>query len=258
MATTYLIIGESCQDIFEYGRCERLSPEAPVPIFIPENKVQTGGMAKNVYNNLIAIIRAEKNNDSVYHLFSRNEAIKRRYVDSRTNHYFLRVDEHDNLYEQIDFEAEHEYLIKMADCIIISDYAKGFLKEEDIEWIYQIKKSSTVVFLDSKKKISETMIKSCDFLKINEKEYKNNFSHFQLGDYTDKLIVTLGENGAMHSGKLYASKNPQNTIDVSGAGDTFLAALAFKFMEKKNISDAIDHANLLSSKVVSKKGVSTI
>jgi sugar/nucleoside kinase (ribokinase family) len=62
----------------------------------------------------------------------------------------------------------------------------------------------------------------------------------------------------MHKENLYKSPNPQNTIDVSGAGDTFLAALAFKYMQKNDMSDAIDYANLLSSKVVSKKGISTI
>ena len=31
-----LVIGESCLDIFQYGDCKRLCPEAPVPVFNPK------------------------------------------------------------------------------------------------------------------------------------------------------------------------------------------------------------------------------
>ena len=47
-----LIIGESCRDIFVYGKVERISPEAPVPIFKPIRQTENGGMAKNVEANL--------------------------------------------------------------------------------------------------------------------------------------------------------------------------------------------------------------
>ena len=32
-----LVIGDSCQDVFVYGDIERISPEAPVPVFVPTN-----------------------------------------------------------------------------------------------------------------------------------------------------------------------------------------------------------------------------
>ena len=31
----FLVIGDSCVDIFRYGKVNRLAPEAPVPIIIP-------------------------------------------------------------------------------------------------------------------------------------------------------------------------------------------------------------------------------
>ena len=40
-----LVIGESCLDVFMYGECKRLCPEAPVPVFNPTHKVENGGMA---------------------------------------------------------------------------------------------------------------------------------------------------------------------------------------------------------------------
>lgn len=258
MAINFLVIGESCQDVFQYGSCHRLSPEAPVPVFIPENIHKTGGMAKNVYNNLVAIIRKENLNHSVYHLFSHNEAIKTRYVDTKTNHYFLRVDEHDDKYEQIEFEPEIEYKIKSADCILISDYGKGFLTEEDISCIAEKKRKGALIFLDTKKKFSEKLGSSADFIKINQREYLENFNRYDYSNFNEKLIVTLGEKGAMHDSIVYAVADPQNTIDVSGAGDTFLAALAFKYMNTKDIVQSINFANKLSGEVVKRKGVVTI
>jgi D-beta-D-heptose 7-phosphate kinase/D-beta-D-heptose 1-phosphate adenosyltransferase len=258
MAINYLVIGEACKDVFEYGHSNRLSPEAPVPIFIPEKRVEVGGMAKNVFNNLLAIIRNEKLNDSVYHIFSRNEAIKKRLVDSKTNHYFLRIDEFDEQYEQIDFNPENEYKISNADCIIISDYGKGFLTEDDIAWISELKKKNAFIFLDTKKVITEKILSSVDYVKINEKEYLNNLKKSVLNNFIDKLIVTLGERGAMYNYKVFPVNNPQNTIDVSGAGDTFLAGLAYKYMITNDIVESIHFSNTIAGIVVTKKGVATI
>jgi sugar/nucleoside kinase (ribokinase family) len=47
------------------------------------------------------------------------------------------------------------------------------------------------------------------------------------------------------------------TIDVSGAGDTFTASFILKYYETKNVKDSIIFANEMSSKVVSKRGVTT-
>ena len=50
-----LVVGESCCDIFNYGECNRLCPEAPVPIFNSIQTVENGGMALNVKNNIVAL-----------------------------------------------------------------------------------------------------------------------------------------------------------------------------------------------------------
>ena len=47
-----LIIGDSCKDVFIYGNVNRLSPEAPVPVFNPRRKIENDGMARNVSNNV--------------------------------------------------------------------------------------------------------------------------------------------------------------------------------------------------------------
>ena len=52
---TVLVIGDSCQDVFIYGDIERISPEAPIPVFKPTHEESNGGMALNVYNNFLSL-----------------------------------------------------------------------------------------------------------------------------------------------------------------------------------------------------------
>ena len=75
----------------------------------------------------------------------------------------------------------------------------------------------------------------------------------------EKVIVTRGRDGCLYNGFLYPCGEPKETRDLSGAGDTFLAALTVAYVrDKKNIHDAIGFANKCASMVVSKRGVATI
>ena len=75
-----LIIGDSCTDIFIYGNIERISPEAPVPIFKPNDRTENGGMAMNVLSNLLALgVDADIITNS-------NDIKKIRYVDFKKNY----------------------------------------------------------------------------------------------------------------------------------------------------------------------------
>lgn len=247
----FLVIGEKCKDLFIYGETTRLSPEAPVPVFKPIRTVENGGMAHNVYNNLFSLI--EKKASVVGH-FSSGDIKKTRLVDDKSNHYFIRIDENDKV-EPIVFNDYLIRLIKNADCILISDYDKGFLSLADIWRICQEKRKSATVFLDSKKQLTSGIIDVVDFVKLNEIESRQNL--FQLMTYKDKIIVTLGAKGARYNDQDFPSTK-KITNDVSGAGDTFLAALAFYYMESKNIKYAIEKANKAASEVVSERGVSVI
>ena len=73
----------------------------------------------------------------------------------------------------------------------------------------------------------------------------------------DNIIVTLGSKGSMYLGEIFPSENPQETIDVSGAGDTFTAAFALSYATAPIPANAIKYANKVASRVVSKRGVQT-
>ena len=256
-----LVIGDSCEDIFIYGDIERISPEAPVPVFKPTHTETNGGMAKNVANNVEAL------DMHIYTVTNKNSITKIRYVENRSGQMVLRVDEHDycervkeNLLEGLtknrfkrppfgfDRQREDHY-----DAIIISDYCKGFLEEDDIQFICE---NNDNVFVDTKKKLGE-WIKDADFIKINELEYQKNHEVLSENEFEEKLIVTLGSKGCRYNGKDFLVKEVP-VKDVSGAGDTFIAGLVRGYLDTNNIESAIEFAQKCTTHVVQQHGVATV
>jgi bifunctional ADP-heptose synthase (sugar kinase/adenylyltransferase) len=244
-----LVVGESCLDVFTYGDVERLSPEAPVPVFKPKNDVSNQGMAGNVVKNLEKI-----STDSEITFWTQNEQItKQRMVDKKTNHMLIRVDTGENSeLSKLVLNQELKKTISKFDVVIISDYNKGFISEETF---VEIGTLSKLLFVDSKRMLTQKMIDVSNFIKLNQQEYHNNkeIVHRNL----EKFVITLGAEGAQYLATKYPSPKPQETIDVSGAGDTFIASLTIKYLETNKITEAIEFANKMSSIVVSKRGVVT-
>jgi len=242
-----IVIGEVCQDIFTYGEAKRLSPEAPVPVFIPSYQDINKGMAGNVVRNLKAI-SSEYIIDSIHQV----ESIKKtRYIHQKSNHIFIRVDEGEENISPFELTPTNRDLIKNAYAVIVSDYNKGFLTEQSL---LEISKLNNNCFIDTKKKFNPETLANYRFIKLNENEFKNNFTTDV--NFLSKVIVTLGDRGATYMGKNYPTE-AKETIDVSGAGDTFLSAFVVKYLDTFNIDIAITFANKLSSIVVSKRGVNT-
>lgn len=242
------IIGELCHDVFKYGNVTRLCPEAPVPVLTDVYTETNFGMAGNVKENLLA-----HNLDLNINLIHQKSTIRKiRYLDDKTNHMFLRVDEGEDEIDKLVLTPEKVEDITNSDLVIVSDYNKGFLTEEVL---IQIGKLSKLSIIDTKKTISEDLIDSFTFIKLNEHEYERNKN---ISDKNkDKFIITLGMNGAKHNDIVFPSPSPKQTIDVSGAGDTFTAFFSLKYYETKNISESITFANQMASIVVSKRGVAT-
>ena len=252
-----LIIGDSCKDIFIYGKVKRLTPEAPVPVFNPTKEKSNDGMAKNVSNNIEAL------DVNIFTITNRNSIKKIRYVDDKSNQLVIRVDEHDYC-DRIDEFLLHriqknECNLPMSgvvevDAIVISDYDKGFLEEYDIKWICENNKN---VFIDTKKKMGDWIL-DADFLKINDLEFEQNKEFFESSKVMlDKTIITRGREGCIYKGKGYPTDDVP-VKDISGAGDTFLAGLVVEYVRSGDIEKAIGFAQDCTKIVVQKHGVSTI
>ena len=214
-----LLIGDSCTDEYVYGTCERLNPEAPVPILRFNRKETTKGMAWNVRENLMSF------GIEVFILTNKESITKTRYIDEKSNQHILRVDD-EGLCDPIDYELpEDEY-----DALVISDYDKGFLTEKKIQEL--VDWFDGPVFIDSKK--TKLPKKDC-YLKINEVESK------LLKGYKN-LIVTKGAGGADYNKVNYPGEKTK-IVDVVGAGDTFLSALVYFYLLCGRIEEAIPYAN---------------
>jgi sugar/nucleoside kinase (ribokinase family) len=108
--------------------------------------------------------------------------------------------------------------------------------------------------MDSKKKLGEWCC-GVNFLKINEKEFKEN-KDFLKEYFSNCLITTNGKFGAtLNYKEKFSIEYSLEVRDLSGAGDTFLAALVSNFIKTKNIRKSIIFANRCASWVVTQKGV---
>ena len=243
-----LVIGDSCIDKFIYCNIERICPEAPVPVMNPIRETSNPGMAHNVVKNLNSLnIEAD--------LITNPEQItKTRYVDNRSGQMVVRIDKNDTC-KRIGIENTLTTTQwDTYDAVIISDYCKGFITEDDIEYIAQ---SHPLTFMDTKKQLGN-WCNNVSFIKINEFEHKKNFE--LLPNYPqiqNKLIITRGKEGCEHMGNIY-SVSPVSVKDVSGAGDTFLSGLVSMYLGTKDIITSIKFANKCATKVVQLRGVATI
>lgn len=247
-----LVIGESCSDEYIYGTCSRVCPEAAALCFLDNGNIQSNkGMAYNVANNIKSIDK----NTTVNLVTNSNTIIKRRFVDTRYNTIVFRHD----LNDYCDRIILDEINFNNYDAIVISDYCKGFLTEEDISYIFSAAPKECIKFIDTKKKIGN-FINGADFIKVNEKEYSENININYLYENMN-LIVTLGDKGAKHYTKntiVEYKVDPIEVRDVCGAGDTFLAGLVVKYLQSSNIAYSISYANYCAGLAVSRFGVVSI
>ena len=240
-----LVIGDSCKDVFVYCSSTRLCPDIPVPILNVINEKRNDGMAMNFKHNVSALgVECDIiTNDQWY------KVTKTRYMHKESNHMFVRIDSGHETIDRINTKLLN---VNGYDLIAISDYDKGFLQKEDIEYICG---RHSNVFVDTKK-ILGPWISSAKYIKINTPEYLAS-KHAITKDIEDKIIRTSGGEGCYFRGTHYPV-NKVEVIDVSGAGDTFFAGLVACHVETNAINSAIEFANECASKVVQHKGVTII
>ncbi len=224
-----LVIGESCVDLYRFGRCERLSVEAPVPILLQTKTESKPGMAANVALNVKSL------GHNVKTVTNKTEIVKERFLDERFSQQILRVDSNDVCRPLAIAELKSVLSENSFDGTLISDYNKGFLTHSTLVKI--IPMLPKPIFVDSKKK-DLSAFSDC-ILKINKHEFET--SSIRPADC--ELIVTMGDKGAKWKGRIYPAQKVHDVFDVCGAGDSFLAALAVKFIEAKDMPSAIKFAN---------------
>jgi D-beta-D-heptose 7-phosphate kinase/D-beta-D-heptose 1-phosphate adenosyltransferase len=230
-----LLIGDACIDVYVYGSVRRISPEAPVPVFEPINELVKGGMANNVCKNLETLGCSV---DFLHGLVSK----KTRLIDQHSKQHVIRIDE-DVESDPLSFDTN---IPSIYDAIVISDYNKGTVSYELIEELLHT--VDIPIFIDTKK-TDLARLNGC-YIKINALE------HSLIKTMPDPawLIVTRGEKGAEWNGWQSTASRVEIT-DVTGAGDTFLAALCYQFLITQDMRQAIEFANCAAGITVQHLGV---
>ena len=228
-----LLIGDKGSDIYTYGSVDRISPEAPIPVFNLKRQVTKPGMADNVRLNLEAL--------GCEVTFLHGEVSeKERLIDERSRQQIVRIDR-DIISTPITFATD---IPKVYDAIVVSDYNKGTISYELIEELIETR---IPVFLDTKKTDLERFQGA--WVKINKLEYSKITSE------CTGLIVTLGSLGAEAKWHGIHTQSPSvEVVDVTGAGDTFLSALAYKYLGTKDLRQSMEFANKAASITVQHLG----
>ena len=239
-----LIIGDTCLDRFVYCHAHRLAPDLPVPVLKIIEEVENPGMAKNVGRNVRAIYK----NCTLITNKEWRKITKTRYVHQDSNHTFIRVDTEPPI-KRVNVRS---IPLKDYDIVGISDYDKGFLTKEDITYLC---KHHTCVFVDTKKLLGP-WIANAKYIKINNVEYERS-RHTISSTLAKKIIHTKGSSGAEFQGKTYPIEKVE-VKDLTGAGDSFFAALLVRYAETGDIAEAIRFANECAREVVQHRGVTLI
>lgn len=229
-----LLLGDSCLDVYQYGYVDRISPEAPVPVFTPTHEQTRPGMAANVHANLKAL-------GLEVSFITGQESTKTRLIDSRSKQQIVRIDQ-DIKNDPLSFETA---IPQVYHAIVISDYNKGLITYDLIKELRQ--EFPGPIFIDTKKQ-DLAQLEGC-IVKINEVEYKARHSD------CSQMIVTLGKEGALYNHNIFPAP-AIDVVDVCGAGDTFLAALVYQYLQTDgNITQAIQFAICASAVTIQHTGV---
>jgi len=291
-----LVIGDFMIDHYLWGKSDRISPEAPVPVVeIIKEEDRLGG-AGNVVNNLLSLgsevmistvlgdesdrmlkLLNAKNIDTsgVFIDKNRKTIIKSRIIAS--NHQVIRYDKESKnsiskKYEEkiLSFVKEN---IDKVDMILLSDYEKGVLTPTLTQNIIDLANSKNKkLIIDPKNNFYK--YQNAYMIKPNKKELSvatkieiNTKEDLLKAGWALKeelnleyLLVTLSEDGMALFGKEFIQipTLAREVYDVTGAGDTVLASLGYFLSKNDDLREAMHFANAAAAVVVGKVGSATV
>ncbi len=292
-----LVFGDIIIDRYIIGKSNRISPEAPVPIVkFEKEKLVCGGaanVAKNVKglgaevrlcgfigNSYGSFICDSFDNISGILSWEKPTIVKTRIIANGQQ--IVRIDKEDteiNLLSDKESCRLKEYLYDVLpkfDLIIISDYAKGTVNKEIIDFIKTFNKKIIVdpkpqninfykfveTIMPNKKEAEEIVGRELELDKPFSEESNESFLK-DLKSYTEcnNVVVTLGNEGLIYYNKERYFKIPstnQRVFDVTGAGDTLIAVYSTALASGFSHYYALKFASKAAGIVVRKPGTYSI
>ena len=293
-----LVVGDVMLDCYITGEIKRISPEAPVPVVHKTGDDQRLGGAGNVALNLsglglkstiLGTIGHDDHGAKItallrHHKISAQGVIKTKNpTTSKTrilsgHQQLLRIDNEfiDDSYTKLIKNKFDTLLKKNPSIILLSDYAKGVLSTDLCQYIIKKARTKKIPVLADPKGNDIKKYQGVTILTPNKKEAYELVGSNQINDddlekklkllcrkYSiDTIAMTQGNQGI----KLIQSKKsaviPASKVkfiyDVSGAGDTVIASIAFGLIAQFNFHDVFEFANQAAGIVISKVGTSPI
>ena len=282
---TILVAGDFMIDHYIIGKSNRLSPEAPVPVVLPEKEYSIPGGAGNVAMNLKSmganvvclgvvgddiwgkkLLSLLKDNginiDGIDIIKDHPTTLKQRiYSDGKQ---VARLDT-----EKI-IDLKPNFLSKVLDnydACILSDYNKGVIKNADIDTSilivdpkkddFSLYKNAHIITpnLNELQRVTKIQIEDDQSIisASNDLIRKHNFNYVVAKKGAEGMIV-VGKNNFVKHIEVHFVENP----DVTGAGDTVIAALSLAYAKTQDIELAARFANNAAATAVSKSGTATV
>lgn len=289
---TVACVGDLMLDRYVYGEVTRISPEAPIPVLRTTRRVAMPGGVGNVARNvaalgatarlgavsgqdgpgdeLAALILAEAGmQDAVERRADIATIVKTRFVASGQQ--LLRLDE-----EGAGGSVANRDLFGGAGAILLSDYAKGVVDEALIQAAIRAGQATgTPVIVDPKGR-DFARYGAVDLIKPNASELAGAtglpvetdaqveaaLEALLSATQAKAVVVTRAGKGMslMRRGGpvRHFPGRAREVFDVSGAGDTGLAALGLALGAGETLETAVQFAILASGVVVGKSGTAVV
>lgn len=289
-----LVAGDLMLDRYWYGSTSRISPEAPVPVVhVGESEERPGG-AGNVALNIAAfgghaeVLGLTGDDEAARALAQRLEGAGVRchfeYAPGQPTVTKLRVVSRHQQLIRLDFEdgfhdidsselvSRFESLLPTCRAVVLSDYGKGTLSQAPR--LIALARAAGVPVLVDPKGNDYTIYRGATVITPNLSEFEAQVGHCRTDEELvtraealrgqlelDALLITRSEKGMtlVRAGQpaLHLPTRAREVFDVTGAGDTVIAALAAGLAAGLDFAQATALANLAAGVVVAKLGTAT-
>ncbi len=290
------VIGDVMIDAYIWGDCQRVSPEAPVAVVDSKSRSYRLGGAGNVVSNLIAldcevtlfsVIGDDENAKileslleskvSKYLIKEKGRITTKKMRIMASKQQVLRVDDEvkrDILQESIEkILKDLDANIDKFDLILLSDYAKGVVTDELSKRVIELANKKNIPILIDPKGSNYSKYEGATLLTPNKKEASiatkidiiDSDSAYRATKWLkDNLglkygVLTLSESGIaiLDNNFKIVPTVAKEVYDVTGAGDTVLAALGVAIANGASLEEAAEFANSAAAVVVAKVGSAT-
>lgn len=293
-AVRVLVVGDAMLDRYWFGDVERVSPEAPVPVVAFQRSEERPGGAANVAMNVAALgaratllslrgadadgsclrelVRRAGIDDCSPELATLTTTVKLRVI--ARNQQLLRMDT--ERAPSVDacetLRAPFEAALEQTDVLVLSDYGKGALAQVSA-LIAGARAAGVPVLVDPKGR-DFARYAGASLITPNRSEFRDALGPWHGDDELREraqqalhryalggLLVTLSEAGMVlfrgdHEPCRQAART-QEVFDVSGAGDTVIAAMAVALGAGLDDRAAVGLANAAAGVVVRRLGAAT-